>query len=99
MIHAETHDLKKDLLIAAKELNNQSIYVDVVDSIKGTCNHVCTNVDLHAILLANQNSINYTLSCFKNRERHNKEPWILLVQVKLTFLEALVKCKILENSL
>ena len=39
------------------------------------------NVDVHGILLDSQTSIDHVMSCFKYRQRYNKEPWILFVKV------------------
>ena len=47
------------------------------------CTLPLENVDVHGIVMSNQASINYMMSCFKHRKRSNKEPWILHFKVVL----------------
>ena len=73
--HANTKDMKMDLLSVAKEVTKLGIYIMK----QGNCSMRLENVDIHGIMLSSQASINYLMSCFKHRKRYNKEPLILHV--------------------
>ena len=83
VLHANTKDMKMDLLVAAKEVNKQGKYAMVSSYNQENCSMFLENVDVHGIMLSSQASINYIMSCFKHRKRENKEPWILYIQVEL----------------
>ena len=81
VIHADTLDMKKGLLKTVKEINKEGKYAVLVSYNKENCSMKLENVDVHGILLNSQTSIDHVISCFKHRQRYNKEPWILFVKV------------------
>lgn len=78
VVHANTQDMKMDLLMTAKEVNKRPKYVMIVDySQNENCtNLTLENVDVHFIPLA-QESMNYLYSCLDYRKRSDKEPWVV----------------------
>ena len=81
VIHTKTENFKINLLEVAKEINKQGKYVMVANYVQENCSMPLENVDVHSIMLGDRDSINYALSCFKHRQRYNKEPWILYTKV------------------
>ena len=81
VIHADTLDMKKGLLTTVKEINKEGKYAVLVSYNQENCSMKLENVDVHGILLDSQTSIDHVMSCFKYRQRYNKEPWILFVKV------------------
>ena len=81
VIHTKTENFKINLLEVAKEINKQGKYVMVANYDQEKCSTHLENVDVHSIMLGDQASINYTMSCFKHRQRYNRETWILYSKV------------------
>ena len=81
VLHTNTQNMKMDLLMTVKDINKQGKYAVVASYDKENCSMPLENVDVHSIMLDSQTSIDYVMSCFKHRQRYNKEPWILYVKV------------------
>ena len=83
VIHADTLGNKKGLLTTVKEISKYAVLVSYNQE---NCSMKLENVDVHGILLNSQTSIDHVMSCFKHRQRYNKEPWILFVKVCIYIL-------------
>lgn len=76
VVHANTQDMKMDLLMTAKEVNKRPKYVMIVDYSQENCTNITLeNVDVHFISLA-QESMPYLFACLNYRKRSDKEPWV-----------------------
>ena len=73
VLHVKTQSLKMDLLKTFQTFNKQGKYVIVANSDKKNCSLSPQNVDVHFIMLDVQTSVDYLLSCLKNRENYKKE--------------------------
>ena len=82
VVHVKTQSLKMDQLKAFQTFNKQGNYVRVANSDKKNCSMSPRNFDVHFIMLDVRTSVDYLLSCLKNREHYKKETWILYVKVK-----------------
>ena len=81
VLHANTLNMKKDLLLTIKEINRKEIYAALVSYNQKNCSMHLENRDVHVIFLNSQTSIDHIMSCFKYRQRYNNEPWVLYVKV------------------
>ena len=81
VLHANTLNMKKDLLLTIKEINREGIYAVLVSYNQENCSMQLENRDVHVIFLNGQTSIDHIMSCFKYRQQYNKEPWVLFVKV------------------
>ena len=81
VLHANTLNMKKDLLMTIKEINREGNYAVSVSYNQENCSMQLENRDVHGILLNSQTAIDHIISCFKYRQRYNKEPWVLFVKV------------------
>ena len=76
VLHTSTESVKLELLKAAKEINKEGQYF-VIANIEGNCTVDLKNVDLHVVIIDNNQAFNYFNDCFDRRQKYNKEPWIL----------------------
>ena len=76
VLHTSTESVKLELLKAAKEINKEGQYF-VIANIEGNCTVDLKNVDLHIVIIDNNQAFDYFNDCFDRRQKYNKEPWIL----------------------
>ena len=84
VLHTNTHNMKMELLMTVKDINRSGKYAVVASHDKENTTIPMENVDVHVSMLDSQTSIDYVMSCFKQRKRYNKEPWILYVKVTMS---------------
>ena len=76
VLHTSTESVKLELLKVAKEINKEGQYF-VIANIEGNCTVDLKNVDLHIVIIDNNQAFDYFNDCFDRRKKYNKEPWIL----------------------
>ena len=76
VLHTSTESVKLELLKVAKEINKEGQYF-VIANIEGNCTVDLKNVDLHVVIIDNNQAFDYFNDCFERRKKYNKEPWIL----------------------
>ena len=76
VLHTSTQSVKLELLKVAKEINQEGQYF-VIANIEGNCTVDLKDVDLHIVIIDNNQAFTYFNDCFDRRQKHNKEPWIL----------------------
>ena len=78
VMHTSITGLKSGLLNAVKVFNRDGEYAKILNNAKN-CSLLLENVDIHFVSY-DQTAIGHTLDCMKNREKFNKEVWVLLTQ-------------------
>ena len=86
VLHTSTESVKLELLKVAKEINKEGHYF-VIANIEGNCTVDLKNVDLHIVIIDNNQAFDYFNDCFDRRQKYNKEPWILYGSSTISSLE------------
>ena len=76
ILHTHTHEMTPELIEFAKQINKEGHYF-VIANIQENCTVDLQNVDMHLVMIDDDQSLTYFTDCSNQRKRYNKEPWIL----------------------
>jgi hypothetical protein len=68
-----TADIKQNFAVT----NNSQKYFMVKDSSRNNCSMLLDNMDLHVVVIQEDDNYSYILDCLSKRKRFNKETWII----------------------
>ena len=76
ILHTHTYGMTPELIEFAKQINKEGYYF-VIANIQENCTVNLQNVDMHLVMIDDDQSLTYFTDCSNQRKRYNKEPWML----------------------